>query len=134
MDVNKVVLIGKVIKIYPLRYWESGEPTMALTLVTEERNSSVYHRVVLDGKWVEAVQINLDLQQEVMVEGKLHYWQGERGHMVDIKVKNSYDFTYGAKAKPRSDANTGEEHSDSSAVPPPGGPRSDARSSTSRRH
>lgn len=123
MDINKVILGGKVIRIFDLKYWPDGTPWMALTLATEKRfakggKESQYHRVVLVGRFAETIQTHLELQQEIQATGELtHRKAGEQTWISEVRVEHSYELVLGAKRRREPDDASDVEGSDGVAEP-----------------
>lgn len=91
MDVNKVTLIGNIVRDPRGRQLPSGQVVSAFDLATnyswrdvktrERRKSTEYHSVVAWGKLAEIINAYLKKGGKVYVEGRLHKrsWPGRDG-------------------------------------------------------
>lgn len=107
MDINLVILSGRVVRIFDLKYWPDGTPWMALSLVTTRRlghdTHSQFHRVVLVGRFTESVQMELDTQQEIRLTGELTHRKAGETWITEVRVDSPSNLEMGQKRRRPSD-------------------------------
>jgi single-strand DNA-binding protein len=118
VNINKVMLAGRAARIFDLKYFTDGTPSMAITLATSDfwndaagarQEHSEFHRVVFVGKAADNVQRHLEVGQGIYVCGKLthrSFGEGEaRQYITEVRVDdNDYQFGPKPKAKPSGEA------------------------------
>jgi single-strand DNA-binding protein len=120
VNINKVILAGRIAKMFDLKYFDDGTPSLPITLATNEqwtdkcgarRERSDFHRVVLVGKAAEIVQTYAILGQELHVCGKLThrpFGAGQRRQLITEVRVSDMDFGFGAKPRARVPADPGK--------------------------
>jgi single-strand DNA-binding protein len=92
-SVNKAILIGRLGKDAELRYAPSGTPVLNLSVATSERFTSkdgqkaeqtVWHRIVVFGKYAESIAKFLEKGRQVYLEGSFRYKDYEDKHGVKV--------------------------------------------------
>jgi single-strand DNA-binding protein len=99
MNINKVMLAGRIARLYDMKYFDDGTPSLALNLATteswvdksgERRERGEFHRVVLVGRAADIVQEHAVVGQALYVCGKLTHraWgEGAQRHFItEVRV------------------------------------------------
>src|SRR5512145_2319654 len=91
MDINKVTLVGRLVRKPELRETASGQKVASFAVATnymwrdyktkEKHDATQFHRVVVWGKLADIAATYLDKASRVYLEGRLQYreWQDKEG-------------------------------------------------------
>ena len=101
---NKVMLIGNVVRDPEVRYVDQGQPVARLTLATTERGYTLqngtqvpdrteWHNIILWRKLAEIVERYVHKGDKLYIEGRIHYAsyddkQGKRQYYTEIWADN----------------------------------------------
>ncbi len=111
MNINKVMLAGRIARLYDMKYFDDGTPSLALNLATteswvdksgERRERGEFHRVVLVGRAADIVQEHAVVGQALYVCGKLTHraWgEGAQRHFITEVRVDGLDFEFGARPR-----------------------------------
>lgn len=125
MNVNKVILVGRISKAPELKTTQSGQKVCSLSLATNKewkdkngtKNSKTeWHNLVFWGKLAEIVGQYVTKGQEIYVEGRLEYreYENKEGHKVKVTDIVVEQMQMGNRAK-----GTESQAGQSSAQPEP---------------
>jgi len=111
VNINKVILAGRIARLFDVKYFDDGTACMAVTLATTEawtdksgsrRERSDFHRAIFVGRSAEIVQEHAVVGQELYVCGRLiHRAWGEgaqRQFITEVRV-DGMDFEFGARPR-----------------------------------